>query len=78
MPKDLLKLVFGHDHYRNGQSEIVDAIIAGKDVLAIMPTGGGKSLCFQLPALKLDGVVLVVSPLIALMRDQVAALKALG
>ncbi|MDA8803355.1 DNA helicase RecQ [Amylibacter sp.] len=78
MPKDLLKTVFGHDHYRDGQSEIVNAIISGKDVLAIMPTGGGKSLCFQLPALTLKGIVLVVSPLIALMRDQVSVLKALG
>ena len=78
MPKDLLKSVFGHDQYRDGQSEIVNAIIAGKDVLAIMPTGGGKSLCFQLPGIKLDGTVLVVSPLIALMRDQVSALKELG
>ena len=78
MPKDLLKTVFGHDHYRDGQSEIVNAIISGKDVLAIIPTGGGKSLCFQLPALTLKGIVLVVSPLIALMRDQVSALKALG
>ena len=78
MPKDLLKSVFGHDQYRDGQSEIVNAIIAGKDVLAIMPTGGGKSLCFQLPGIKLNGTVLVVSPLIALMRDQVSALKALG
>ena len=78
MPKDLLKTVFGHDHYRDGQSEIVNAIISGKDVLAIMPTGGGKSLCFQLPALTLKGIVLVVSPLIALMRDQVSALRALG
>ena len=78
MPKDLLKSVFGHDHYRDGQSEIVNAIISGKDVLAIIPTGAGKSLCFQLPALTLKGIVLVVSPLIALMRDQVSALKALG
>ena len=78
MPKDLLKSVFGHDQYRDGQSEIVNAIIEGKDVLAIMPTGGGKSLCFQLPGIKLNGTVLVVSPLIALMRDQVSALKALG
>ena len=73
-----MKTVFGHDHYRDGQSEIVNGIISGKDVLAIMPTGGGKSLCFQLPALTLKGIVLVVSPLIALMRDQVSALKALG
>tara|TARA_R110002096_G_scaffold46032_4_gene123009 strand:- start:825 stop:2855 length:2031 start_codon:yes stop_codon:yes gene_type:complete len=78
MPADLLKSVFGHDAFRDGQSEIVDAVAAGNDVLAIMPTGGGKSLCFQLPALARDGVALVVSPLIALMRDQVAALQALG
>ena len=78
MSKDLLKSVFGHDGFRDGQSKIVDAVIAGKDVLAIMPTGGGKSLCFQLPALALDGITLVVSPLIALMRDQVSALQALG
>ena len=78
MPADLLKSVFGHDAYRDGQSEIVEAVANGLDVLAIMPTGGGKSLCFQLPALAFDGVALVVSPLIALMRDQVAALQALG
>ena len=67
MPADLLKSVFGHDAFRDGQSEIVDAVVAGDDVLAIMPTGGGKSLCFQLPALASEGVTLVVSPLIALM-----------
>ena len=78
MPKDLLKTVFGHDHYRDGQSEIVNAIISGKDVLAIMPTGGGKSLCFQLPALMGKGLTLVISPLIALMRDQVRGLQAVG
>ena len=78
MPLDLLKSVFGHDSYRPGQEEIVDAVIAGKNVLAIMPTGGGKSLCFQLPALKMDGLTIVISPLIALMRDQVAALRAMG
>lgn len=78
MPADLLKSVFGHDAFRDGQSEIVDAVVAGDDVLAIMPTGGGKSLCFQLPALASEGVTLVVSPLIALMRDQVSALQSLG
>ena len=78
MPADLLKSVFGHDAFRDGQAEIVDAVVAGNDVLAIMPTGGGKSLCFQLPALANEGITLVVSPLIALMRDQVAALQALG
>ncbi|GLQ35695.1 ATP-dependent DNA helicase RecQ [Amylibacter marinus] len=78
MPADLLKSVFGHDAFRAGQQEIVEAVTQGRDVLAIMPTGGGKSLCFQLPALARGGVTLVVSPLIALMRDQVAALRAIG
>ncbi len=74
----LLKSVFGFDTFRPGQAEIVSAIAEGRDVLAIMPTGGGKSLCYQLPALMRDGVTVVVSPLIALMRDQVAALRANG
>ncbi|MEE9428251.1 MAG: DNA helicase RecQ [Paracoccaceae bacterium] len=75
---DLLSSVFGFDDFRPGQAEIVDAIIAGQNTLAIMPTGGGKSLCFQLPALVQDGVTVVISPLIALMRDQVRALRAVG
>jgi len=74
----LLSRVFGFDAYRPGQGEIVDAVIAGRNVLAIMPTGGGKSLCYQLPALCRDGVTVVISPLIALMRDQVRALTAAG
>jgi ATP-dependent DNA helicase RecQ len=74
----LLKDVFGHDDFRGGQAEIVDAVVAGRDVLAIMPTGGGKSLCFQLPAIMREGVTLVISPLIALMRDQVRALRGFG
>ncbi|AXC49176.1 DNA helicase RecQ [Paracoccus suum] len=78
MPTDLLREVWGFDAFRPGQQEIVEAVAAGRDVLAIMPTGGGKSLCFQLPALMRDGVTLVISPLIALMRDQVGALKASG
>jgi ATP-dependent DNA helicase RecQ len=77
-PKQLLADVFGFDAYRDGQEEIVDAVLAGKNALAIMPTGGGKSLCFQLPALCLDGVTVVISPLIALMRDQVRALREVG
>jgi ATP-dependent DNA helicase RecQ len=77
-PRDLLASVFGFPGFRPGQEEIVDAILAGRDTLAIMPTGGGKSLCFQLPALCLSGVTLVISPLIALMRDQVRALRAAG
>ncbi len=74
----LLKDVFGFDAFRRGQQEIVDAVTAGENVLAIMPTGGGKSLCFQLPALMREGVTVVISPLIALMRDQVRALRAAG
>jgi ATP-dependent DNA helicase RecQ len=74
----LLAEVFGFDDFRPGQEEIVRAIEAGRDVLAIMPTGGGKSLLFQLPALTRPGVTLVISPLIALMRDQVRGLQAVG
>ena len=74
----LLRDVFGFDGFRLGQEEIVEAVIAGENTLAIMPTGGGKSLCFQLPALMREGVTVVISPLIALMRDQVRALQAAG
>ena len=74
----LLKDVFGFDDFRPGQAEIVDAVSTGTNVLAIMPTGGGKSLCFQLPALIREGVTVVISPLIALMRDQVRALQEVG
>ncbi|MEI4484685.1 DNA helicase RecQ [Frigidibacter sp. MR17.14] len=73
-----LHRVFGFPGFRPGQEEIVRAVLAGRDTLAIMPTGGGKSLCYQLPAICRDGVTLVISPLIALMRDQVRALKAVG
>src|SRR6056300_1287899 len=74
----LLRDVFGFDAFRPGQEEIVRAVTEGQNVLAIMPTGGGKSLCFQLPALMRDGVTVVISPLIALMRDQVRALREAG
>ncbi len=74
----LLSDVFGFDTFRPGQEEIVDAVTRGDDTLAIMPTGGGKSLCFQLPALARAGVTVVISPLIALMRDQVRGLRAAG
>lgn len=74
----LLRDVFGFDAFRPGQEEIVEAVAGGQDVLAIMPTGGGKSLCFQLPALMRSGVTVVISPLIALMRDQVRALQEAG
>ncbi len=75
---DLLSTVFGFDDFRPGQREIVEAVAAGRNALAIMPTGGGKSLCFQLPALMRAGVTVVISPLIALMRDQVRALREAG
>lgn len=74
----LLASVFGFDEFRPGQADIVDAVAEGRNTLAIMPTGGGKSLCFQLPALMRDGVTVVISPLIALMRDQVRALREAG
>ena len=77
-PARLLREVFGFDAFRPGQREIVEAVAAGRNVLAIMPTGGGKSLCFQLPALAGGGLTLVISPLIALMRDQVRALREAG
>ncbi len=73
-----LRDVFGFDGFRPGQEEIVEAVVAGRNTLAIMPTGGGKSLCYQLPALVRDGVTVVISPLIALMRDQVRGLREAG
>ena len=76
--KTLLRDVFGFKKFRPGQREIIDAVACGENVLAIMPTGGGKSLCFQLPALLNDGLTVVISPLIALMRDQVRGLQAVG
>ncbi len=75
---DALRKYFSHDNFRSPQDEIITSILSGRDTLAIMPTGGGKSLCYQLPAIMLDGVTLVVSPLIALMKDQVDALKIRG
>ncbi|QBY02154.1 DNA helicase RecQ [Rhodophyticola sp. CCM32] len=77
-PESYLSSVFGFENFRPGQEEIVRAVAAGKNTLAIMPTGGGKSLCFQLPALMQDGVTVVISPLIALMRDQVRGLRTAG
>ncbi len=77
-PKEALKTFFGYDSYRPGQEAMVRRILEGGDVLGIMPTGAGKSLCYQLPALVLPGITLVISPLIALMRDQVTQLVAMG
>lgn len=74
----VLKQVWGYDAFRPGQDEVVEACLAGRDVLAVLPTGGGKSICYQVPALLRDGLTIVVSPLIALMLDQVAGLRARG
>ncbi|MFO1121059.1 MAG: DNA helicase RecQ [Hyphomicrobiales bacterium] len=75
---DVLRQTFGYTDFRPGQAEIVDALAAGRHVLAVMPTGAGKSLCYQVPALVRGGLAIVVSPLVALMQDQVAALKLAG
>lgn len=73
--QEILKNIFGHDNFRSFQEEVVDNILEKRDVLTILPTGGGKSLCYQLPTLLMDGVTVVISPLIALMQDQVKALN---
>ncbi|MDR1299903.1 MAG: DEAD/DEAH box helicase, partial [Oscillospiraceae bacterium] len=75
---DALKQYFGHSSFRDGQERLIDAVLSGRDAFGVMPTGGGKSICYQLPALMLGGVALVISPLISLMRDQVMALKNSG
>ena len=77
-PQTLLKNIFGYDEFRPLQQEIIDRTLAGNDSFVLMPTGGGKSMCFQIPALCFDGITLVVSPLISLMKDQVQALQSNG
>ncbi len=75
---DVLRRVFGYGSFRGQQQAVIEAVLAGRDALVVMPTGGGKSLCYQVPALLRDGTALVISPLIALMHDQVAALGEVG
>ncbi|HEY5895724.1 MAG TPA: DEAD/DEAH box helicase, partial [Chthoniobacterales bacterium] len=77
-PHEALEKYFGFREFLDAQQEVIAAILEGRDVLTVMPTGGGKSLCYQLPALMLDGVTIVVSPLIALMKDQVDGLADKG
>ena len=77
-PQTVLQNVFGYQQFRQGQQEVIDAVLAGRDCLVIMTTGGGKSLCYQVPALCLEGITLVISPLISLMKDQVDQLLTNG
>lgn len=77
-PKEILEQYWGFPNFKNSQEEIIDAVLGGQDVMALLPTGGGKSLCYQVPALATEGICIVISPLIALIRDQVETLKSLG
>ena len=75
---EALKTYFGYDAFREGQERVVDTLLSGQDALAVMPTGAGKSVCYQIPALLLPGITLVISPLVSLMADQVTALVQMG
>ena len=76
--QELLKKYFGYESFRNGQEDIINHILEGQDCLGIMPTGAGKSICYQIPAMILPGVTIVISPLISLMKDQVDSLNQIG
>src|SRR6185369_5492993 len=77
-PHEILKRVFGFDHFRGVQEDVIERVLAGRHTLAVMPTGAGKSLCYQLPAVAREGTALVISPLIALMHDQIRSADAIG
>lgn len=74
----ILKQYYGYDHFREGQIPVIEAVLEGRDVLGIMPTGAGKSVCYQVPALMMNGITIVISPLISLMKDQVGTLNQMG
>jgi ATP-dependent DNA helicase RecQ len=76
--REILHKVFGYDNFRDGQERIVSNILAGRDGVYVLPTGAGKSICFQIPALVFDGTTIVISPLISLMKDQIMALREYG